>query len=410
MWKLAAAALAMVALQTGPLAQAPAAPSVGQGPLYDTAVLRTISIRFDVPNWHDRLDALYQTGEELPATVTVDGQVYRDVGVHYRGASSYRMVRGDAKKSLNLSFDHVHEDQRLLGHRTLNLLNGNGDPSFVRTRLYSEISRHYIPTPRTNYVRVVINDESFGVYINSEQFNSDFTREWFPSTKDDARWKVPGSPRGRGGMEYLGDDPDSYRYLYEIKTKDDPQSWQALISMFRILNQTPLDQLESALAPVLDIDGVLKFLAIEVALVNSDGYWTRASDYNIYLDGDGRFHVIPHDVNEALAGGRGGFRFGGGGVNLDPLVAVDDPSKPLRSRLLQVPALRQRYLAYVKDIAEVWLDWQKVEPLVQQYRAQIAEDMKVDRRSIYGFRSFEEGVADVKSFFDGRRAFLLQRP
>ena len=43
-------------------------------------------------------------------------------------------------------------------------------------------------------------------------------------------------------------------------------------------------------------------------MVNSDGYWTRASDYNLYQDVTGRFHVIPHDVNEALgsADGRGG--------------------------------------------------------------------------------------------------------
>ena len=59
---------------------------------------------------------------------------------------------------------------------------------------------------------------------------------------------------------------------------------------------------------MLDIDGALKFLALEMALVNTDGYWTRASDYNIYQDVKGRFHVIPHDMNEALineGGGRG---------------------------------------------------------------------------------------------------------
>ena len=39
-----------------------------------------------------------------------------------------------------------------------------------------------------------------------------------------------------------------------------------------------------------------------MALVNSDGYWTRASDYSIYQDEKGRFHVIPHDMNEGLGG------------------------------------------------------------------------------------------------------------
>jgi hypothetical protein len=180
-------------------------PSFGQAALYDTATLRTIFLTFDNPDWASELAAFYNTDVDVPATVTVDGQVYKEVGVHFRGASSYRMVGDEAKKSLNLAFNHAIGTQRLRGYRTLNLLNGNGDPSFVRTRLYSEIAGKYIPTPKTNYVRVVVNGESWGVYINSQQFNADFTREFYGSTRG-ARWKVPGTPRGRGGMEYLGAD------------------------------------------------------------------------------------------------------------------------------------------------------------------------------------------------------------
>ena len=41
-------------------------------------------------------------------------------------------------------------------------------------------------------------------------------------------------------------------------------------------------------------------------------------------------------------GGRG--MFGGASAELDPLVGLDDTTKPLRSKLLAVPALRERYL------------------------------------------------------------------
>jgi hypothetical protein len=380
--------------------------SFGRQALYDQSILRTIFLRFEGDDWADELAAFYNTDVEVPATAIVDGRTYRDVGVHFRGASSYRMVPADAKKSLNLSFDFVNGEQRLLGYRTLNLLNSSGDPSFLRTVLYSEIARHYVPTPKTNYVRVVINDENWGVYVNAQQFNSDFTREWFSSTGG-ARWKTPGSPRGQAGMEYLGERADDYRGLYEIKTRDDLQSWTALIRMFRVLNETPLGRLEASLAPLLDVDGALKFLAVEVALVNSDGYWTRASDYNLYLDPKGQFHVIPHDVNEAMSEG-GGFRFGGGGATLDPLVGINDPSKPLRSRLLNVPALRARYLGHVREIAEKWLDWQTLDPLVRRYRGVIADDVRMDTRKLYGVEGFESGPASVKSFADRRRAYLLQ--
>ena len=278
----------------------------------------------------------------------------------------------------------------------------------MRAVLYAEIAKHYLALPKTNYVRAVVNGESWGVYVNAQQFNSDFTKEFY-SSANGARWKVPGTPRGQGGMEYLGEELAPYRRLYEIKTKDTPKSWAELVRLFKVLNETPLDGLEAALAPILDVDSTLKFLALEVALVNSDGYWTRASDYSIYQAPNGRFHVVPHDVNEALSD-ESGFGFGGrgGGVTLDPLVSVDDPGKPLRSRLLKVPALRARYLGYVHDIAEKWLDWKTLEPLVTQYQALIADEMKVDTRKLYSVESFQNGVTALKSFIDRRRAYLLE--
>ena len=53
---------------------------------------------------------------------------------------------------------------------------------------------------------------------------------------------------------------------------------------------------------MLDVDGVLRFLALEIALVNTDGYWTRASDYNIYQDERGRFHVHPARRERSVRG------------------------------------------------------------------------------------------------------------
>jgi hypothetical protein len=253
---------------------------------------------------------------------------------------------------------------------------------------------------------VVINGESWGIYVSSQQVDKDFLEENY-KTRDGARWRVPGSPRGRGGLEYLGDSVAAYRRVYEIKSDDNPEDWAALVNLTKVLNQTPLDKLEAALAPILDIDGVLRFLALDVALVNSDGYWTRASDYNLYRDPGGKFHVIPHDFNEGLQSGGRGFGPGGGGPTLDPLVALNDPSKPLRSQLLAIPALRERYLRYVRDIAEKHLDWATLEPVARRYQALIAADVKIDTRKLYSYEEFQSGLAGVRSFIDRRRAHLL---
>ena len=58
--------------------------------------------------------------------------------------------------------DYLDSDQRLLGYKTLNLLNCNGDASLMSTVLYPEIASMRIPTPEANFVNVVINGESWG--------------------------------------------------------------------------------------------------------------------------------------------------------------------------------------------------------------------------------------------------------
>ena len=173
-------------------------------PVYDPTIIRTVFLEFEAPDWEQELAAFNNTDVDVPAKATIDGKVYPGVGVHFRGMSSFFMVPEGRKRSLNLSFDFTDEQQELGGYKTLNLLNAAGDPSFLRGVLYTQIASHYVPTPKMNYVRVAINGESWGLYLNAQQFNKDFTRDFFKSTKG-ARWKVPGSPGGRAGCHYLGE-------------------------------------------------------------------------------------------------------------------------------------------------------------------------------------------------------------
>jgi hypothetical protein len=403
----------------------------GKQPLYDRKTLRTLFLEFENSDWEKELADFYRTDVEVPVTMTVDGKVFKQVGTHVRGMSSYMMVPEGRKRSLNLAVDFLQKDQRLGGYRTLNLLNSNGDPTFLRAVLFLQIARSYIPAPKANYVRVVINGESWGVYVNAQQFNTDFVKEWFGTTKG-VRWKVPGSPGGGGGLAYLGDDPAAYKRIYEIKSKDDGKSWADLIRLCKVLHETPPEKLEEALSPMLDIEGTLKFLALDKALINSDGYWARASDYNIYQDLKGKFHLIPHDANEALrepeGPGRGRPGEGGGrSLDLDPFAGAADPNKALLNKLLAAPALRVRYLAYMRDIAEKWLVWDRLGKIAKEYQAVIAEEVAADTRKLYSTAAFTSGVAgeseeprgfrgpgaaaiSLKSFADGRRSYLLSHP
>jgi hypothetical protein len=299
--------------------------------------------------------------------------------------------------------------------------------------------------------------------VSVQQFNKEFLDENYKTTKGN-RWKVRGSPGGGGGLDYVGDNPDEYKRRYEIKSKDTDKAWKGLINLCKTLNDTPPEKLSAAIEPILDVDQLLWFLALDVVLINNDGYWVRASDYSIYQDDEGKFHIVPHDMNEAFRGGMmmgfgpggggpGGRRPGrpgddgeradeprqrrgpgggggpgrggpgGGGVELDPLVALDDGRKPLRSKILAVPEYRTRYLQHVRTIADEALDWKNLGPVVAQFRSLIEQDLRDDTRKLESYEAFARTTANesqdterrgrempLRKFSDDRRAFLLSHP
>ena len=108
---------------------------------------------------------------------------------------------------------------------------------------------------------------------------------------------------------------------------------------------------------------------------------------------DGLNAVLPRPNFGGPGGGPGPGGPGGGGTELDPLVSARDTSKPLLSKLLAVPSLRARYLGYVRDIAEKWLDWNRLGPMATQYHALIADEVKADTRKLDSFEAFQQGVA-----------------
>ena len=383
--------------------------------LFAEDCLRTMFLEFEHDDWEEDLAAFWHTDVLVAATLMVDGKTYQDVGISFRGNNSFTGVPAGLKRSLSLKLNFVH-DQDLLGHRSINLLNSNEDPTYLRTVLYLEVARDYIPAVRANFMRVVINGELWGIYINQETFSREFEKHGLqgPGT----RWKSPNNSTG-GGFGYLGEDLDLYKRWYEIKGRDNKQAWSALRDATKVLCKTPLEQLEAALAAHWEVDAVLRFLAIDMALLNYDGYWRDGADFYVYRNAKGRFLATPHDANE-------GFRVRPrrDGKQPDPLTELDDPNKALRHRLLAVPELRDRYLTYVGEIAEKWLNWQHLGPIVAKHQALIAKDVARETRKldtteafaagIHGVRATDDGMAlpatTIKGFAAKRRTFLLEHP
>ena len=90
---------------------------------------------------------------------------------------------------------------------------------------------------------------------------------------------------------------------------------------------------------------------------------------------------------------------------------------PLRSRLLAIPELRERYLQYVEQIATDSLDWNKLGPIVEGYRDLIKPVVKVDTRMANSFEAFtqatrsdriDEQPMSLRKFAAERQKFLLK--
>ena len=148
---------------------------LAQVDLYDIDEVQEFRLYFAESNWDDLLDTLFLAGEDerLTGDLTINGTLIPDVGVRYKGYSSYGSDR--VKNPFNIKLNHVHAGQRYQGVDKLKLSNVIQDPSFVREALSYEVARKYMPASRANYARVYVNDVYIGLYTNVESVNAEFT-------------------------------------------------------------------------------------------------------------------------------------------------------------------------------------------------------------------------------------------
>lgn len=288
----------------------------------------------------------------VPATLTYDGETVTQVGVRIKGNSSRWSVAnmGSERFSFKVDIDYYVDGQKLFGVDKLNLNNGFKDPSFLRERLALDLLREYgLPAPQTTYARLTISSQLHGLYTVVEQVDKDFLADRFPD--DSGNLYKPEQPDGE--LTWRGDSIGAYPKL-ELKTNEDAPDHTAILHFLDVLNHTPTDQLETALAEVLDVELFLRWLAVNTVLVNMDSYAGTAHNYYLYEDRTtGRFVYVPWDVNEA---------YGNFDCNLAPDVLIgmsylqpicQDPARrPLIMKVLAVPAFRATYEAHLRAVLE----------------------------------------------------------
>jgi len=404
---------------------------------YDETALPVLKLRFSQANWYGLLQANYQSKTDLAATLTVDGVVYEGVGVRFRGNTSYQMTQNSQKKPFNIKIDYTIADQKLLGYQTLNLINCNGDATFMREVLYSNACRRQIPSAKANFARLEINGENWGVYANIQQLNAEFLEDWFPSN-DGTLWRgdgmmmggggiIPGGGGGGGGgvtpvrrapgeiqiaempggagvtsgvaaLTWLGTNATSYQTAYELKSSHQDDPWASLIHTCDVLNNTPLAQLADQIESVLNVDRALWACAFEIVFQDDDGYVNkRGSDYCLYYEPEtGQMHLVQYDGNECMQAGQWSLFY-----------RAEDAAVPVMCRLLAIPQYRQRYLAHVRTILGSLFTEDALFAKIDAYQSLIEGEVKADTKKLYTNQAFDSGIATLKSFIQARRSSLL---
>lgn len=379
--------------------------------LYDESRIRVFELWFSQANYWQLLKNNYQTHTDLPATLIADGDTFLNVGVRFKGQTSYSQTQNSDKKSFNITMDYLVPGQDLHGYSTLNLNNCFEDASFMREVTYLHQIRKHVPAAKASYVHLYINGSNWGIYPNVQQLNRDYINDWYFSN-DGTLWRADrpdGSQGGGGGpmwgdgtaaLNFLGTDTATYQQYYILKSSDQANPWDDLVQVCEVLNDTPLSELEAAISQYLDLDRTLWFLASEIAFSDDDSYVFKGRmDYYLYWDPEtARMTPLEFDGNSVMKSNA---------TNWGVFYNETKVNYPLLNRLLAVPSIRQRYLAHMRTLVQEEMDPASFNALVDQYNALIGTDVQADPKKLYTNAQFTTEKQTIKNFVQTHRNTLL---
>ncbi|MCF8237837.1 MAG: CotH kinase family protein [Saprospiraceae bacterium] len=363
--------------------------------------LYELRIQFDDKHWENRLKAYKSTDrrDKISATIWFDNIKLDSVGIRFKGNSSFNNVKNQGSRKLPFSLDageFIKDAQFPIGYDHLKLSNGFRDPSYLRDILSYFIAREYMPAPESAMARVYVNNEYFGVYTLTQDIDKYFLDSWFDEKKGvffkcDPDWdevvQLDGCREGQNcSLEDLGPDIKCYDGRYEMKSDT---GWESLIQLVHQLNN-PTVQLDS----ILDIDLTLWMLAFNNVLVNLDSYsGLLCHNFYLYQRKDGRFVPLIWDLNLSFGGFRRAERANlddQAMKDLDPMLHMDNPRRPLIHQLLKNPHYEKIYIAHIQTIMDDFFLNGRYLKLMDQWHALIRSAVQAEQMPLYSFDLFEQ--------------------
>lgn len=325
--------------------------TVGAQSFYDIDTIQEIKIYFGNTDWDYRMDTAKAGSEGYLAadSVAINGVTFLQCGVKYKGNSSYSASR--IKNPLHIKLDWVI-DQNYDGYDDVKLGNGFSDNAMIREPLSYQILRQYMNAPLSNFAKVYINDDYYGVMTNAESIDAIFLMknyysDKFTQIKCNPQNAGPGSGNG-SNLAYNGNAISSYDTKYELQSDT---GWSELINFCDTLNNA-----YAALNSIADIDRFLWMLAFNNVLVNLDSYsGSFRQNYYLYRNHADQWIPTMWDLNMSF----GGFSTAGGTTSnltattmqtMSYLLHKNESGWPLIYKLLNDPFYEKMYLAHMRTI------------------------------------------------------------
>ena len=363
-------------------------------PVFDDTRIASVYIEIDPAALRRILGQPNSDVEELARFVYRDGTsdvVIDSIGFRLRGNTS----RAAEKKSFKVSFNTFVQGQQFHGLEKLNLNGEHNDPSIIRSKLSWDLfAQMGVPSSRASHVKLYINNAYYGLYINVEHVDEQFLQSRF-GTRGGCLYKC----LWPADLKYLGPGPEPYRPRtaerrpYDLKLRDrDEEGYWDLAAFIDVINNTPDADFEEALEDIFEVNAFLKWMAVNVIVGMWDDYWFNQNNFYLYSNSaTGRFVWIPFDYDNTFGIDWFGIDWAQRNVYTFGYPPLTGDTRPLVDRILNVPAYRDRYTFYLRQVLDGPFAVGPLQERVEQLHTQITPAAEQDsyRTRDYGWGSAE---------------------
>lgn len=390
---------------------------------------RVVKVRFEMSeeDWkyqqENALDKQY-----VEAAMWYDDELIANVAIKPKGNSSLKQALNSESVRIGWKVDinYYDPDANFNDVTKLNFSNGFSDPTLIREALAYEVFQQIgIPSLRTAFVDLWVNDDHLGVYTMVEQLDKTFIKQHFAD--NNGNLYKPEMPAGclnwteedyEKFLAELGDNAINNKgnliERMDLKTNEKDPDHSLLFRLLDVVNNEPDDTFPEEIEKVLNVDEALRYFAVSTILVHLDNYIGSGHNYYLY-DDQGKFVILPWDLNMIF----GTFNYN---LQRDRLINyyIDEPSggpmadRPLVGRLLSHQPYLDTYHHYLEELIDGPFSADRMNSRIDELTDLIRPYVIADELKFFTNNQFEAAIeTDVRGVASpnaiGLKTFVVER-